>query len=333
MSKLLESIRSAKTILLSTHTQPDGDGLGAQMAMYWAFKKIGKKVRILNVDKTPRKYNFLDPHNVVQTFDNLKDPMEPTDLSLIFDTNDPELLLTLWDEMKAKSKKVAFIDHHPVLEKHPLDLEENIIDIQSSSTGQICFNLIKELHIPLDSNIALPLYTSIVFDTNYFRYIRGSPTPHLITAELLSHNIDAPQVHRHLFGNHSPDKLKFLGQILGSVEYALNDRLALIKIKLDDMNALGLEMDETRDIIDMVMNVECIEAAALFREDGPDQYKLSFRTKGLFAVNLLAERLGGGGHLYAAGAQVHGHYGDIKSKVVKEFSSLFDNDRAKKKIS
>jgi phosphoesterase RecJ-like protein len=120
-----------------------------------------------------------------------------------------------------------------------------------------------------------------------------------------------------------PNKLKFLSQILGLVEYELGGRLALVRVKRDDMNALGLEIDETRDVIDMVMNVETIEAAVLFREEEGDSFKVSFRSKGIITVSHLAQTLGGGGHLYASGAFMKGSYGDVKKKILSAFEKLF----------
>ncbi|MDZ4676661.1 MAG: bifunctional oligoribonuclease/PAP phosphatase NrnA [Oligoflexia bacterium] len=332
MHPFFEVIKNANSIVLSTHTQPDGDGLGSQVALFWALKKAGKKVRILNVDDTPKKYNFLDPHKNIETFNHLKTPLEKTDVALIFDTNDPELLLGLWDELQTKCKKVLIVDHHPPLERYPLQGDEHFIDTNSSSTGQIAFSIIKTMNIALDAQIALPLYASIVFDTNYFRYIRGDSTPHLIAAELLRHNIEPQQVHRHLFGNHTPNKLKFLSQVLGAVEYECEGRLACVRVRKDDMNALGLEMDDTRDIIDMVINVESIEAAVLFREEAKDHFKVSFRSKGLFGVSDLAQSLGGGGHQFSSGAYAQSTYPDLKSKVLKGFEKLF-TELEKKAVS
>jgi phosphoesterase RecJ-like protein len=323
MHSLLTRITNAQNIILSTHTQPDGDGLGSQVALYYALKKIGKDVRIINVEPAPKKYDFLNSKKIIENFKNLATPILKTDLSLVFDTNDPALLVDLWAELQSKANHVCFIDHHPILERYPISRVDNLINTDASSTGEIVFDMIKSLKIPFDAQIAMPLYTSIVFDTNYFRYIRGSPTPHLIAAELLRHGIDPQNVHKSLFGNYSQTKLKFLGQMLGNVEYEFGGKLAYIRVKTVDINKLGLEIDETRDIIDMVMNVEVIEAAVLLREDSPSQFKVSFRSKGLFSVDGLAQELGGGGHKFAAGAYVESSYEEIKSKILKGFEKLF----------
>jgi phosphoesterase RecJ-like protein len=65
-----ELIKKSQKIILSTHRQCDGDGLGAELAIYYALKKIQKDVRIVNVDSTPRKYRFLGADKVISLFQN-----------------------------------------------------------------------------------------------------------------------------------------------------------------------------------------------------------------------------------------------------------------------
>ena len=85
--QVAEKIQNAHSILLTTHRQCDGDGLGSELAIYHALKKAGKNVRILNVDGTPKKYSFLDPDDYIQYYDGSFDPIGQPDLALIFDTS------------------------------------------------------------------------------------------------------------------------------------------------------------------------------------------------------------------------------------------------------
>jgi len=320
---LIEALKTANSIVLCTHRQPDGDGLGCQTALYWALKKAGKKARILNVDELPKKYQFLNENRMIQAFEGAHDPLEKTDVALIFDTNDKTLLPGLWAELNRKCARVFFVDHHPGLKHSPVP-EGSFIDITASSTGQIVFNIIKELGVPLDRHIARGIYTSIVFDTNNFRYIRNSPTPHLIAAELLRHDINPQEIHRRLFGNHTPAKIQFVSEMLGNVIYEFDGKLAWVRVKKAHMEQLGIELDETRDIIDMLMNLDSLEAAALFREDAPDYFKVSFRSKGTFPVNEIAISLGGGGHLYASGAYVKSSFEALRHKVLALFKDALE---------
>lgn len=308
MKKLIQKIKAAQSLILSTHRECDGDGLGAQIALYHALKKAGKDVRVLNVDDVPPKYEFLEHKSFLEIFEGPHRPIVKTDLALIFDTNDQRQLGSLYEVLKAKAKEVIFIDHHPVLEEGPSPTSGSYIDTYAASTGEIVYNIIKDLGIELDAHISKALYTSIAFDTQVFRYIRNSPNSHLIAAELLKYPIGPEAIHQNLFCTHTVEKIKFLSFALGQIQYHLDGRLATLKIRAKDLTDHGLSTEETRDVIDMIMNIGSLQAAAIFREDERNVYKVSLRSKGGIEVLSTAEKLGGGGHRFAAGAVFSGPF-------------------------
>lgn len=316
MKPLIQLISKAKSILLSTHRQCDGDGLGAELALFYALKKLGKTVKIVNVDSTPYKYRFLQPDKVITYFDQSPDTDLSADLAIIFDTNDERLLGSLFPALQKSTHNIAFVDHHPLLQHGPHPSPESWIDIECASTGEMAYKLIKELGIEIDRNIATALYTSITFDTQLYRYVRSSPVSHLIAAELISHKIDTEEVHRHLFGNHTKNKVSFLAMALGQIEYSAEGHIALLKINDHDMKKYQLEMDESRDIIDMIMNIEVVEIAILIREDESHSFKISLRSKGSTPILPVAEAIGGGGHAHSAGAFIKGEYSQIKQQLL-----------------
>ncbi len=320
LQQIVDKLKGADSIVLSTHKQCDGDGLGAQIALFHGLVKAGKKVRILNVDETPKKYDYLQPQLYIQAFENQHDRLGCTDLALIFDTNDHRLVEPLFSELQKNCRDIFFIDHHPVLLHGPAPTVGSFIDINAASTGEIVFHILKALGIGLDPEIARALYTSVVFDTQLFRFIRNSPTSHLITAELLKHEKNPDEVHRRLFANYTVQKVAFLAKALSRIEYYAGGQLAVLRLHAKDLLDHNLDLDESRDVIDLIMNIESLHAAVLFREDGPNYYKLSLRSKGLFEVLATAETLGGGGHLYSAGAYLQGNYEALKQKVVSQLS-------------
>ncbi len=313
-----EKIRKANKILLTTHRQCDGDGLGSELAIFHALKKIGKDVRVLNVDGTPKKYDYLSPDEHIEYFDGDYTPVESPDLALIFDTNDRRLIEPLYDVLESKCKEIIFVDHHPVLQEGPAPTKDSVIDIRAASTGELAYDIIMELQIPMDKDIARALYTSIVFDTQLFRYVRNSTRSHEIAIELLKYENEPAEVHRRLFGNFTAPKLKFIAQALSDVDFFDDERLAILHIKTDELREMGLDIDDSRDLIDMIMNIESVQAAAVFREDSPNEFKLSLRSKGIFPILEIAESFGGGGHHYASGASVEGNINDLKVKVLNE---------------
>src|SRR5690606_7858715 len=106
-------------------------------------------------------------------------------------------------------------------------------------------------------------------------------------------------------------------------------RVALLKLKDAELLAHQLEPDESRDVIDMLMNIDSLEAAVLFREDAVDEFKLSLRSKGHFEVLSVAESLGGGGHMFAAGAFLKGSYESFKSQIIERLTQKL-KDHAEK---
>lgn len=300
MDQLIQLLRKASLVTVTTHRDCDGDGVGAMLAFYHALLALGVKTRILSVDQIPPKYNFLPGYDKIEVFAQGKTPIEG-DLLIAFDTNDSRRIepLASWVQKKGQ---VVFIDHHPVLEKGPHPGHSSFINTLAASTGEMTFELIKSLRIPLNSAMAQCLYTSIVFDTQLFRFIRKSPRSHQIAAELMQHDFDPTDIHRRLFGEQTPEKLKFLAQALSKIDYLHSQQVAFLTLSYSDFQKYQVDPEASRDVVDMMMNVKNVEVAILFREDEQKTIKVSIRSKGHYEVLSLAELWNGGGHLYSAGA-------------------------------
>ena len=208
------------------------------------------------------------------------------------------------------------MDHHPVLKEGPPPTSDSIINIRAASTGELAFDIISSLGIELDADIARAIYTSVAFDTQLFRYIRNSSRSHEVATAVLKYEKNPAEVHQNLFGNFTAPKLKFIAGSLSKVEFFENETLAILHIKTSDLEAIGLDVDDSRDLIDMIMNIESVEAAALIREDAPKTFKMSLRSRGQFPVLSIAEDFGGGGHYFASGASIQGSYEELKEKIL-----------------
>ncbi|RME14195.1 MAG: bifunctional oligoribonuclease/PAP phosphatase NrnA [Bdellovibrio sp.] len=323
-SNLIKKIQDAKSLLLTTHKQCDGDGLGAQLGLYHSLKKMDKDVRVMCVDDVPKKYRFLDYDKYLEVYERPHKPIEETDLALIFDTNDRRLVEPLFSELEKKCKDILFIDHHPTLNQGPEPTLGSYIDTSAASTGEIAYFIIKTLGVRLDEKIARALYTSIAFDTQIFRYVKSSPVSHLIAAELLEYEKNAEEIHRSLFATHTIDKIGYLSKVLSEVEFFADGRIAIIRLSRKDLKDFNLDMDDSRDVIDMIMNIKTLQVAALFREEEKDTYKLSLRSKGEIEILSIAENFQGGGHMFASGALIKGPFKEIKEKVVSQFLNRLD---------
>lgn len=288
MEQLIEYIRKSRLITLTTHRDCDGDGVGAMLAFFHTLKKMQINVRVITVDQIPSKYSFLPGFDEVEVFSpDLK--LTLGDLLIAFDTNDARRIEPLgsWAQ---KSGAVLFIDHHPVLEKGPHPGHSSYINTHAASTGEMTFDIIKSLQINLDEKMAQCLYTSLVFDTQLFRFIRKSPRSHQIAAELMLHSFDPTEIHRHLFGNQSPEKLKFLARALSEIEYLNQGKVAYLALSFLDFQKYSVDPEASRDVIDTMMNVKDVEIAVLFRQESESKIKISLRSKGRYEVLSLADR-------------------------------------------
>ena len=325
VDSLVRRIHDAQSILLTTHKQCDGDGLGAMLALYHGLRKTGKKVRALLVDDVPKKYAFLQPEKHLEIFERPHAPVEPTDLTLIFDTNDRRLIEPLFTELQKQCRQILFVDHHPVLNQGPEPTPGSLIETRAASTGEIAYFLLRGLGVRLDERIAEALYTSIAFDTQIFKFVRNSVNSHLIAAEMLMHISNADEIHRNLFSTHTTGKIKFLSKVLGEIEFFSEGQIAVLRLQASVLIDHGLDMDDSRDVIDMLMNVSSLQAAALFREEAPNEYKLSLRSKGRLEVLGISELFGGGGHMFAAGASIREPYDQVKPKIVQMLKARLDS--------
>lgn len=331
VESIANTIRNSNSIILSTHKQCDGDGLGAALGLYHALKKQGKNVRVMLVDEVPKKYDFLNSKKYADVYEKPHNPIEKTDLALIFDTNDQRLVEPLFSELNQKCKQVLFVDHHPVLNKGPEPSAGSFIETRAASTGEIAYFIVKALGIRLDQNIARALYTSISFDTQLFRFVKSSSTSHLISAELIEYEKNPEEIHRHLFSTYTIGKVNFLAQVLNKIEFFSRHRIAVLLIEKKDLENHNLDADDSRDVIDMIMNISELQCAALFREVKKNEFKLSLRSKGSIEVLGIAENLDGGGHMYAAGAFIQMPYEKVKEQVVSQLHSRLDANKVSDK--
>lgn len=319
LEALAHQLKSATSVVLSTHRHCDGDGLGAQLALFYGLRQLGKQVWILNPDPPPKKYAFLNTDRLVGVFNG---SVPRADLALIFDTNDRRLVEPLMGPLEQACAQVLFVDHHPVLRNGPAPSRGSIIDVSAASTGEIAYRLLQALGVQMNADIARALYTSVVFDTQMFRYVKSDPRSHLMAAELLRFERDPEAVHQALFATYTVEKMSFLARALSSVEYFADGRVAFLGVSSSLALSSGLDPEETADIIDLVMNIESVEAGALLREDAPGVFKLSLRSKGGVQVLPLAEFFGGGGHPFAAGAYLQGDGAAFRTSLIDRMIAL-----------
>lgn len=321
LKKLAHKINKAKNIILSTHRMCDGDGLGSMLGFYHALCKINKPVRAITVDKVSSKYHFLSPEKYTERFDQLKNTIEPTEIVLIFDTNDYRRIQPLYEELQKKCKDIIYIDHHPILEISPKPSIHSIINTSAASTGEISYFLLKEMGIKMDPVIATPLYVSIVFDTQRFQFIKNSATSHKICADLCPYITNNEKIYNQLFGMNSLAKINLLSEIIQETEYFHQSKVAVIEITEEELRKKNLNIEDACDFLDMTLAVNSTQLSVLIINLSDNRYKLSFRSK-KWNVLKLAELFNGGGHITSSGAILNNYKYNPKPEILKAINDF-----------
>jgi phosphoesterase RecJ-like protein len=306
LKELAARISGARSVLLTTHFGPDGDGVGSTMALGEALEEHGVSVTRLLPEPLPRRYRFLDPRGLITHPIEAKERLGEIrwDLGLILDTHQWEMLEGAAEWLRNRTAETVFLDHHP---QCPGMRPEVYGDPDAASTGELVYRLLHQgLGWSITASVAEALYIAISFDTNSFKHIRSNPASLVIAADLVTRGVDTNRVYRHLFGSNSPAKARLLGWVLSSMQFDCGGRVAWVCVPHRLVGELGVERDEMRDSITHILEIDGVEVAAMLKEMEPGKVQVSLRSKGAFPINGVAAALGGGGHPMAAGCDLAG---------------------------
>jgi phosphoesterase RecJ-like protein len=292
----------ARDVVLTTHVNPDGDGLGAEAGLAAYLTARGIRARILNADPPPRRFRFLAtdtaPLGVFQGYE--EDGLAGTDLLVVLDTSVAARLGAVAEVLPRVRARIC-IDHHELREALG---EVQLVDPAASSTAELTFRLLTRLGARFTPEIAVPLYVGMAFDTGFFRYSNTTPETHLAAAELCRHGVNSEEVYSRMFATHTAERMRLWGRALGSLELDAGGRVAWMAVDHALMKETGAAVEDLDGLVEQGRQVDGVEISVLFREEAPERVKVSFRANGPVDVNALAGRFGGGGHVKASGATI-----------------------------
>jgi len=325
--KIREILDKSKKIIITTHMNPDGDAIGASLAMFLYLKKRGFVVRVMIPDPYPEFLGWLPGANKIMIFekqpDECKAIINESDLIICVDFNTLNRLNHLGEEIRKALTVKILIDHH----LYPGDEFPYKISYSSiSSTSELVYDFISGSgHRKLiDKPIAECLYTGIATDTGSFSYSCNYVKTYLITAELIRLGIDGEHIHRLIYDTYSESRLRLLGFAVSHGLTVLPEfHAAYIVLTKEDLMKFNYQVGDTEGVVNYALSIKDINLAALFMERD-DYVKVSFRSKGNFSVDRLArEHFGGGGHKNASGANCAMTIGE----AVQKFKSLLPKFR------
>lgn len=311
-----------RKFVLTTHVNPDADGLGSELALHRFLKKLRKESVILNHSETPANHAFMDEKHEIKRFDPSTDAGLVLDADVLFavDMNSPSRLRSMEKHFVESKAKKVIIDHH--LEAQDF-VDYQLVDLDSPATAEIIYKcLIAYDPAMLDKGIAEAIYAGIMTDTGSFRFPRTDGDIHRVTAHLLDIGVDPTHVYNNLYEQNSIGRTKLLGEVLSSIQLACGGKLAYFAITQEQLKKYNVVADETEQFVNYAGAISGVVVGIFFMEQ-PGWIKISFRSKGDVPVNELAKLYGGGGHKNAAGARLPDTSMDETiRKVLKDAQSI-----------
>lgn len=314
--ELLDFIDRHHRFLLTTHVNPDGDGLGSEVAVALWLRSKGKVVQVLNDSVVPTAFLFLTRHQTLESWDAevAERRMAEADALIVLDTSNRQRMGRLAPLLDRHILPVGIVDHHA---SHTQGFGQvNVIEPEASSTGEIVYDLLREDGAALTPEIAEALYVALMTDTGSFRYSNTDSHAHRMAADLLAHGIDPGRIHGQVHAHASAGRLRFFGEVLSAMEVIEDGRVVVMEAAPEQFQRHGLVGSDTEGLVDMPRTIAGVDVVALFSEVEPGKVKVSLRSTGRVDIDAICTALGGGGHRHAAGVLLRGTRAQARDRVL-----------------
>ncbi len=302
-------LSTPKNVVIVPHRNPDGDAIGASLAMYHYLKNKGHRATVVAPNDYPSFLKWLPDSEEVFKFDTQnrqsKSCIEEASIIFLLDFN---ALHRVGSDMQKtlEDYKGTFImiDHH----QQPDDIATYLYsDVSICSTCQMVYHFLEKLEDvnSINVDIANCLYTGIMTDTGSFRFPSTTSTTHRIVAELIDRGAENAKIHNNVYDTNSYSRLQLLGRSLSNLVVIENLKTAYITLSQQELDAFKYEKGDTEGVVNYALSLEGVIFAVIFIEDTEQQIiKISLRSKGSFSVNKFSrEHFDGGGHDNAAGGK------------------------------
>jgi phosphoesterase RecJ-like protein len=315
LREIVRAFRKYDDYILSTHNNPDGDGIGAELALSFGLKKLGKKVVIANSDPYPENYEFLPSNGLVKDKDAIK---ASYNVAVSLECSGLDRIGKM-KKVFLKSKKIINLDHHMSNEYFG---DFNYIDSGAAAVGEQVYDILLGLGVKIDVDIATCIYTALVTDTGSFAYSNTSKRTHQIVVELMNAGVNPSEIYQNIYEVSSLGKMQLLGKALSSLRTDKKRGVAWITLKKDNFIKTGTAYGDSEGLINYARSIKGVNVAISFTEVEEGRVKISLRSKkDDFDVNKIALSFNGGGHRRASGAILEGSIEEVKEKVLNK---IFD---------
>ena len=319
---LKELISEADNVILMGHSNGDMDSIGSSLGLYRLTKTLGKEAKIVNETTGIGLDNFLTEAKKTEEYadcfitkQEALDSVKPNTLLIVTDTHKKSYVEV--PELLEKVNKIVVVDHH----RRSTDYIENAIltfhEVYASSASELVTEILEysQLDIELTQIEVEALYAGIMLDTKNFTFKTGVRTFEA-AAYLRKCGVDIIKVKK--WFQSDLHTYQIISEIVSKSEI-VNDSIAISTYENDDENANIIAAKAA----DELLTIGGITASFVLGKTG-DKIYISGRSIGGINVQLILEKLGGGGHITLAGAQLENiSMEDAKQELINRINEYF----------
>jgi len=319
-AKIAQIIRRKKTFLLTTHERPDGDALGSALALQHALRDLGKQAEVVAGGEVPPHYRFLPGiEGVRKEAAGLSGgSYDPPEVLVVLDCDGPERM-AVSREVAAAAHIVVDIDHHTG--DQPFG-DVQWVDPSAAAVGEQVYRLLRHMKVAVTPAMATCLYCAIATDTGFFRFRNTTAAALAICAQLAEAGADPHEIALRAHDQKPLSSVALLGRALQSAQALEDGRILWAALGPEDFAAAHAGANETEGIVERLQSVEGAQAAALLRDEGQGQVRVSLRSGDDLDVAAVARKFGGGGHASAAGCTIVGDLRTASELVLGALQAL-----------
>jgi len=308
-----------QSFVLISHVRPDGDAIGSQLALGFALEAAGKTVRLINEDGLPDNLAFMAGSERIEL-----PPAEPLDIevAIALDTAAKPRMGENALNAASKAKIWINIDHHL---SNPRYGDLNFIDSSSPATGQILYQIITALGLPLPAETRDAIYVAVSTDTGSFQYPSTTAKTYELGADLINRGLDVGTINSQIYDNYPYRRVELMRALLNTLELSPDGLVANWELRDKTRLDLALLPEDSEGLIDIIRAIRGVLLAVFFEELEDGKIRVSMRSKDRrIDVCQIALEFGGGGHALAAGIRMKGPLEDAKQLVLAAIRRRID---------
>jgi phosphoesterase RecJ-like protein len=294
--RIVDEIRNRRRFVVTSHARPDGDAIGSSLAMAYALRQMGKDVRVVSRDPAPPQFETCPGVNDIIVTERVDDPGDAVIVMECGDLSRPAVA-------GLDRGFVINIDHHP---GNSMYGALNWFDVSAAACGEMVFDLILALGVPLTLEIATHVYVAVLTDTGSFHYSNITSRTFEICRQCADAGVNPPAIARAVYDSNRIGRLKLFRAVLNGMALDPTERVATMVVTQQMAADCGATFEDTEGLVNFPLSAREVQAVVFFKENGPDDWRVSLRSKGNIDVNAVAKEFGGGGHKNASGCGVRG---------------------------